>query len=135
MKNFIFLNYNINIEKIYTDDEKKYFFINDTKIYIKKYGNDVKYLDTLVELTNQLYYNNLNVYTFLLNNENKYYTKKDNEYIILLKVNSFENDVNIDSLLKFQNIKIYHAYIILHLHKICKLDILKKLLYNQIKGI
>ncbi len=104
MKNFIFLNYNIKVEKIYSNEEK-YFFINDTKIYIKEFKGNTSYLDTLVEITNKLYYSNIKVNTFLLNNEKKYYTKKDDEYIILLKVNSFENDVNINNILKFCNIK------------------------------
>ena len=105
MDNFIFLNYNIKIDKIYNNYDEKYFFINDIKIYIKEYVGDTNYLDTLVELTNNLYYNNIKVNTFILNNENKYYTRKDNKYIALLKVNTFEYDINIKNILKFHNIK------------------------------
>lgn len=111
MKNFIFLNYNIVVEKIYSNNNKKYFFINDTKYYIYEYNNidtnkniSDNYLDTLFEITNQLYYKNIKVYTFILNNENKYYTKKNDKYIVILKVNSLENEVDLENLIVFQNI-------------------------------
>ena len=105
MKNYIFLNYNISVDEIYLKDNKKYFFVNNNKIYIVEFKGKESDLDYLAKLSNEMYNNGLLVNTFILNNENKYYTKKDDEYIILLKVNTIENFLDLDYLKKFQFIK------------------------------
>ena len=101
MKNFILLNYNIEVDKIYSD---KYFFVNDEKIYIKKKKKKDKEIDYLAALSNELFLNGIKVNTFIINNEKKYFTKKDNINIVLLRVNEYENDFNINDIIRFQNI-------------------------------
>lgn len=100
MKDFIYINYDIFVDKIISN----YFFVNDDKIIIMKYSGDTKRLDDLVELTNLLYSKGTYVNTFILNNKKEYYTKRNNEYIILLKVNDRQQDVSVDYLNKFNNI-------------------------------
>ena len=59
MKNFIFLNYGIKIDKIYEKDSKKYFFMNNTKYYIYENIKNEKYIDILFNVTNNMFYNNI----------------------------------------------------------------------------
>ena len=101
MKNFILLNYNIEVDKIYSD---KYFFVNDEKIYIIRTNKKDKEIDYLASLSNELFLNGIKVNTFIINNEKKYFTKKDNINIVLLRVNEYENDFNINDIIRFQNI-------------------------------
>ena len=101
MKNFILLNYNIEVDKIYSD---KYFFVNDEKIYIIRTNKKDKEIDYLAALSNELFLNAIKVNTFIINNEKKYFTKKDNINIVLLRVNEYENDFNINDIIRFQNI-------------------------------
>jgi len=104
MKDYIYLNYNIYVEKIYFSDNRHYFFINDYKIYIIKLKNEeISKVEKLIELTNNIY-NKVKVNTFILNNTNKYFTKYDKDYIILMRVNNFENDFSLNYLYKFWNI-------------------------------
>ena len=100
MKNFIYINYNIEVDKIYIKDNKKYFFINNEKIYIIEYDGDKEYLLKLFNISNYLYDNNIKVNTILFNNKKEIYTKKDKFYIVLMKENSIE-EVSIDYLNKF----------------------------------
>jgi len=104
MKNFIFINYNINVDKIYYKNKNYFFYINNEKIIIIKYKGEESYIKELFELTNNLYYKNILVNTFILNNDNNYFTKKDDFYIVLLKVNEYENDISLNKLLLFNNI-------------------------------
>ena len=101
MKNFIFLNYNIEVDKIYNN---KYFFINDEKIYIIETDKKEKDIDYLGILSNELFLHGIKVNTFIINNEKKYFTKKDNINIVLLRVNEYENDLDINDIIRFQNI-------------------------------
>lgn len=98
MKEFIFINYNLIIDKIYKD----YFFINDEKIKIIKYKEDINKIDKLVHISNELYKNKLFVDTFILNKEGKFITKNNKENIILLKVNDRDKLIDINYLKKFR---------------------------------
>ena len=106
MKDFIYLNYNIYVEKIYSKDNKYFFFINDYKIYIKKIKKEeISKIEKLVLLTNNLY-SKIKVNTFLLNNNNKYFTKHNEDFIVLIKVNDSENDFCLNDLIKFWDINL-----------------------------
>jgi len=106
MKDFIYLNYNIYVEKIYSKDNKYFFFINDYKIYIKKIKKEeISKIEKLVLLTNNLY-SKIKVNTFLLNNNNKYFTKHNEDFIVLIKVNNSENDFCLNDLIKFWDINL-----------------------------
>ena len=63
-----------------------------------------KEIDYLATLSNELFLNGIKVNTFIINNEKKYFTKKDNINIVLLRVNEYENDFNINDIIRFQNI-------------------------------
>ena len=103
MKNYIYLNYGIKIDKIFVKGKEKYFFYNNTKYYIVENIKDINFVDNLFNLTNRLYYNNLTINTFILNNENKYLTNKDGNNICILKVNNMESNYTLDYINKFEN--------------------------------
>lgn len=92
MKNFIKSNYNIYPKKIYKKGNSYFFFSNNEKIFILKTFKDEKYLKKIIDLSNDIYKNNIYISTFLLNVEGKFYTKKDDYYIILLKYNDISCD-------------------------------------------
>ena len=119
MKNFIKANYNMYPNKIYKKNNIYFFFSENEKIIIIKTNKDNKYLDNLVKISNQIYNNGILVSTFILNNNNEYYTKKDNDYIVLLKY----NDVNVDDL----NIKDIIKYNINDELNLEKLDLVKEM--------
>lgn len=89
MRDFILLNYNLNVKKIYKDC----FFVNNEKIKIVKLKKSIDDLDYLFTLSNNLYYKNILVDTFILNKDGNCYTKKNDEYIILMKINDIVDDV------------------------------------------
>ena len=89
MRDFILLNYNLNVKKIYKDC----FFVNNEKIKIVKLKKNIDDLDYLFTLSNNLYYKNILVDTFILNKDGNCYTKKNDEYIILMKINDIVDEV------------------------------------------
>ena len=105
MKNFILINYNVNVDKIYIKDDTKYFFINNEKVYIFESNLDSKNIDNLVNISNDLFRKGIKVYTFILNNDNKFYTEKDDKKIVLLKVNDFEDKIDLEKISKFKHIQ------------------------------
>lgn len=96
------MNYGIRIDKIFEKDGRKYFFKDNTKYYIYEDIKDDKYVDNLFNITNNMYYNNIDVNTFILNKENKFITKKGNNKICILKVNDLEKDLTLQYLKKFE---------------------------------
>ncbi len=110
MRNFIKSNYNIYPKKIYKKDNKYFFFSNNEKIYILKVKKDKDYIDRIINISNDIYRYNTNISTFLLNVEGKFYTKKDDYYIVLLKYNDVNDNIisikDIDSITSFNNINI-----------------------------
>ena len=118
IKNQIETNYNIKINKIYVDGTKKYFFINDKKIYIKVIKNkDETNISELVKLTNELYVKNKHTQTFLMNDKGKYTIDYKNEKIALLMVNEAENiELNYNDILAGtinvtnELLKVYNIY-------------------------
>ena len=117
MKDFLKNNYNIIVDKLYNCDNQIYFFINCEKIYIIKCDLDKEYLDYLISLSNNLFYDGINVNTFIMNNQKEFYTKKDNYFYLLMKSNSFECVMDIDTISKFEkydsllnNFNIYYEW-------------------------
>ena len=119
MKNFIKSNYNMYPKTIYKKNNIYFFFSENEKIIIVKTNKDSKYLDNLVKISNQIYNNGVLVSTFILNINNEYYTKKENDYIALLKY----NDINVDEL----NIKDVIKYNIKDELNLEKLDLIKEM--------
>ena len=101
MKNFIYLNYNIYVDKIYTDNKNKFFILNNEKIYILKVKNSIDQINKLYEISNDL--QRIKVDTFILNNERKCCTIHNKDIIVLLKENDYE-DINLNELKKFWDI-------------------------------
>lgn len=101
MKEFIWLNYNLKVKKIYRDC----FFLNNEKIKIvrlKKEDKNIEDIEKLFILSNELYYKKIHVNTFVLNKKGKCYTNKNNECIVLMKINDMEDLVELDYLRLFE---------------------------------
>ena len=118
MKNFIYFNYGFYPKIIYKRNNEEFFFINDEKIYIKRFRDDIKKLEEIYNISNRLYNQKILVNTLIHNKQKQYYTKRDNENIILLRVNEIEIDkielkdiekynVEINSLEEFDLIEYY----------------------------
>ena len=93
------INYNLRINKIY----KNIFFIENEKVKIEKL-KDISKINILVELTNNMYENKIPVDTFILNVNNEYFTKKNNEYIILIKINDNDEFIDLNEIIKYSKI-------------------------------
>lgn len=96
MKEFILLNYNLKVERIY----KNIFFIEDYKIKIIKLKN-ISNIGLLAKLTNEMYNKKIMVNTFILNINNEFYTKRNNDYIVLLRINDNDEYFGIEEILKY----------------------------------
>ena len=95
MKEFIWLNYNLKVKKIYGDC----FFLNNEKIKIVKLKNkdkNIEDIEKLFLLSNELYYKKIHVNTFILNKKGKCYTNKNNECIVLMKIIALSYDLVIN---------------------------------------
>ncbi len=104
MKNFLYSNYGIKVDKIYKNDKEMFFFYNNEKIHIRK-NNDINHLNMLYELTNYLYSHHIPTYTFIHNNKNKPYTHLNKNVVVLLKENNNNDYVSLNTLNKYRNIK------------------------------
>lgn len=118
MKNFINYFYNIFPTKIFTENEYCYFFVKNSKIYVKKYYENANELENLLSISNTLYENGVFVNTFIFNNKKECYTKKDKDNIILLKVNDTE-----DELLEITDILNFHKVVIPEINDMKELNI------------
>ena len=104
MKNFLYSNYGIKVDKIYKNDKEMFFFCNNEKIHIRK-NNDINHLNMLYELTNYLYSHHIPTYTFIHNNKNKPYTHLNKNEVVLLKENNNNDYVSLNTLNMYRNIK------------------------------
>ena len=102
MKDFIYINYGLKVNKIYNN----YFFVGNDKVYIYRTLKNEKELEKLFNITNDMYTKRLLVDTFLINKNNKYYTKKDKENIVLLKENDRDSKVTLKYLMKYIDFKL-----------------------------
>ncbi|MBR4178962.1 MAG: hypothetical protein IKR57_06415 [Bacilli bacterium] len=102
MKNFLFNNYNIRIDKIYHKDSAIFFYIGNEKIYIVE-GDNSKKIEELFKITNEMYNNGILVYTFILNNSGIPYTEKNKKYVVLLKENDRLDDIQLVDFSCYQN--------------------------------
>lgn len=101
MKNFLNYNYNLFPSKIYYDNNERYFFVDDYKVYICEYdGNDIQ---KIVNISNTLFSEGFKINTILSNKHGKYISKFKNKNIILVRVNSIESDIlEYSDILKFE---------------------------------
>lgn len=92
MKNIIEHFYNINIDKICLNENVYYFYYKNFKYYFIEFTRSIEDLNSLVEISNNLYNNKILVHTFISNINNEFLTNYDNKYYTLLRVNRLENE-------------------------------------------
>ncbi len=92
MKETIKYYYNIEPEEIIEIDNGCYFYFNDFKFYFVEFNRDIKELDLLVKISNDLYNKNILVDTFIKTREDKFYVVVDETIYVMLRVNSVEDD-------------------------------------------
>lgn len=98
MKEFLYINYNLIVDRIYQDNT---FFIEDEKIKIVNCKEDINKLDKLIKISNELYNNKILVDTFIINKEGNFYTQRNKDNIILLKINDRDDYFDLKYILKF----------------------------------
>lgn len=98
MKEFIFTNYNLKVNKFYND----YFYINEDKIKIIKSDISPKNIERLFMLSNELYYKKIPVNTFILNKDGKFFSIKNKKIIALIRINDLDNYINLNYIKKFE---------------------------------
>ena len=104
MKDILYSNYDIRVDEIYIKNNKHFFFINNNKIYIYECRKDeIEKINKLIIITNELY-KNIKVNTFIKNKNNTFFTKYNENFIVLVKVNNIENDFDKNDIYKFWNI-------------------------------
>lgn len=85
--------FSVNPGKLYKIKNGYYFYVYDTKYYFVKFRQEIKNLDFLVKVTNDLYNRGVLVDTFIKNKDNSFYVNINEEMYILLRVNEIENDI------------------------------------------
>lgn len=107
MKETIKFYYNIYPKDVYEIENGCYFFFNDFKFYFVKFNRDIKELDFLVKISNDLYNKNILVDTFILSKDKSFYVHVDDEIYVMLRVNSLESDeLNLKDIVYFNNLLI-----------------------------
>ena len=106
MKEFLNYYYYILPDKIHKINNKYYFqFKNNYFSFIPFYGN-INNLNSILSLNNYMLYQNNKINKIILNKEGSIITKKDNNYYILLLLNTHSKDIiNIQNIIYFSNIK------------------------------
>ncbi len=104
MKNVVNYFYNLYPDKIYDKNGVYYFYINDIKFYLLRFDRSLHELDTLVQISNELYKKGLKNPTIIINRQNNFYINYDESSYILLKINNDDvEEVNLEELFKFNN--------------------------------
>lgn len=105
MKETIKFYYDTYIKELYEINNGYYFYLNNYKYYFIEFNRDIREIDILFKLSNELYNRNILVDTFILNKDNKVLTNIQNKNYVLLRVNSIENDkYNLKDIIKFNNL-------------------------------
>lgn len=105
MKETIKFYYDTYIKELYEINNGYYFYLNNYKYYFIEFNRDIREIDILFKLSNELYNKNILVDTFILNKDNKVLTNIQNKNYVLLRVNSIENDkYNLKDIIKFNNL-------------------------------
>lgn len=112
MKETIKFYYDTYIKELYEINNGYYFYLNNYKYYFIEFNRDIREIDILFKLSNELYNKNILVDTFILNKDNKVLTNIQNKNYVLLRVNSIENDkYNLKDIIKFNNLYTSNAKI------------------------
>lgn len=103
MKNLLGYYYNVYPEYIYKNDTGYYFYINKIKYFFVLVNN--KNIDSLVELSNNLYNKKIMVHTFIMAKNNTYVVPYDNNNYSLLRINCDDDcKVKLKDIVNFNNI-------------------------------
>ena len=104
MKDAINYFYDIYPTKIINIDNGICFYYRDFKYYFIKFDRDVREINLLVKVSNDLYSKNIYVNTFILSNKKSFYVNFNEDFYVLIRVNSDENDLlSLKDIVKFNN--------------------------------
>lgn len=90
MKPYINKFYNLYPLNVYKKNNEYYFFIKNSKFYMKEYTRKEEEIDLLLKISNKLYQNGIKVNTFITNKEGNILTNINKKKYVLLKVNTIE---------------------------------------------
>ena len=93
MKNTLFYYYHISLDKIIKKDNYYYFYYDNSLYYLCKVNRPIEYINELIMLVKNLFYNNF--MTIIFNVKNEPLSIINNNYFILLKSkNNQKFDIN-----------------------------------------
>jgi len=104
MKETIKYFYNIYPDKLYEINNGVFFYYNDFKYYFIKVERDIRDIDFLVKISNDLYKQNILVDTFVKSKDNLFYVKNLEDIYVMLRVNSPEDEImTVNEVIHFNN--------------------------------
>lgn len=107
MKETINYFYGIYPSKLVDIDNGACFYYNNFKYYFLKYDRDVREIEMIVKVSNDLYSRGVLVDTFILSNRDSFYITLSDEVYVLLRVNTNEDEVlTLNDVVKFNNLLI-----------------------------
>lgn len=126
MKETIKYYYNVYPSQVFELNNGCYFYFNDYKFYFVEFNRDLKELELLVKISNDLYNKNILVDTFIFSKDEKYYVLVENVPYVMIRVNSIESDlcslkdiVYFNNLLKLKNeVRFNNDWALLWINKI-----------------
>ena len=108
MKDLIEYYYKLVIDKLFIEDDKYHFILNNHDFYFVYFSRTKEDLEDILYVSNELKQKGINVHNIKLNINNSYLTKVDGiDYVLLEVFNKDEIIRNIRGLLKSFKIKTY----------------------------
>lgn len=105
MKNVINYFYNLYPDKIYENNDIYYFYIDDIKFYFVRFERPLNELNSLVEVSNELYNRGIMVHTFTITTQNNFNVPFNESNYVLIRINSDEReDLDLQDLIAFNNL-------------------------------
>ena len=86
MKDLIEYYYNLVIDKLFIEDDKYHFILNNHDFYFVYFSRTIEDLDDILFVSNELKQKGINVHNIKLNINNSYLTKVDGLDYVLLEV-------------------------------------------------
>lgn len=105
MEQFLKYFYNIYVDKVYSDGEKYYFYLNGSLYHLVDCFRTKEEINDISNICSYLLTHNFPVSELILNNRGEYISLYENNNYILLKINcTLSKDIDINDIIKMNNI-------------------------------
>lgn len=106
MKQTIEYYYNLEVDKLYLENDTYHFTLDNSDYYFVPFFGDLKALDEKLACASELKRKNIDVHEIMINISGKIITKIEDSNYLLLKVKNKDEDYNISDLIKYN--KMFH---------------------------